>query len=97
MHRKDSNPVKSLLLAAFGVDIANESEEVYPHLVCNNCYLSMKRIQKSQEMGVALNSSLSLSSWSPHSESCSICTSDFINETHRKFDLDVPAMMTSAT
>ena len=49
-------------------------KEVYPHLVCNKCYLAMKRIEKSKESGIVLNSRLSLSSWLPHSdESCLVC------------------------
>lgn len=85
MHRKNSDACKSLILAAFGVDMASESKEVYPQLVCNNCYLSMKRIQKSKETGVTMKSNLSLSSWLPHSESCPVCTSDPISERHKKF------------
>lgn len=54
MHRKDSNACKALMLAAFGVDVGNESTEIYPHLVCNHCYLSMKRIKKSKETVVVL-------------------------------------------
>ena len=60
MHKKDSNACKSLLLAAFGVDVGSESGEIYPSLVCNHCYLSMQQIKKSKETGIVLKSQLSL-------------------------------------
>ena len=73
-HKKNSDACNSLLITAFGIDVRSESQEVYPTLVCNNCYLSMKRIKISKESGVALKSQLSLSHWFPHSnESCPVC------------------------
>ena len=74
MHNKGSDACKSLLLDTFTVDVQTESEEVYPTSVCNKCYRSMKRIAESKESGVILKSSLSITSWLPHSEdACSVC------------------------
>lgn len=70
---KNSDACKALLLAAFGVDVDSEAEEVYPTYVCSNCYKSMKRIKQSKESGVILKSHLSISTWLPHTESCLIC------------------------
>lgn len=72
-HNKNSDTCTSLLLSAFGVDVTGEPEDVYPTSVCNSCFRSMQRISKSKSTGMLLKTSLTISSWQPHSDSCQVC------------------------
>lgn len=73
-HSKHSNACKALLLGTLTIDVTTEPEELYPTVVCNKCYSAMKRISESKESGVMLKSSLSVTSWLPHSEEgCLVC------------------------
>lgn len=88
-HNKESDACKSLLLGSFGIDVKSEPKEVYPHLVCNNCYLSMQRINRSKESGIALKSHLTLSSWLPHcDESCLVCDGKMTNDRHQSLAVE---------
>ena len=73
---KKSDTCRSLLLFAFGVDITDEPEDIYPTLVCNNCYRTMQRISSAKSSGVPFNTSLTLSSWSAHSQACQLCSQE---------------------
>lgn len=84
MHKKDSHACKSLLKATLGVDVDSEPKEIFPVLVCNNCYRSMQRIQSSKESGMVLSTQLRLSSWVPHSESCPVCYCDNGSDKHKR-------------
>ena len=88
MHSKYSDVCKALLLATCTIDVTAEAEEIHPTSVCNKCYSSMKRIEKSKESGVMLKSSLSVMTWLPHlEEGCSVCHDTITTGIPKKWKL----------
>ena len=55
------------------LEVSSESDNIYPPVVCNSCYLTLKEIQKAKERGEVRSTNLKLKSWLPHSEDCEVC------------------------
>ncbi len=54
--------------------LITDNAAIYPPQFCNSCYLTMKRMRKSQQDGAVYRSSLTLSSWVEHTEgNCFTC------------------------
>lgn len=70
-HSKLSDPCKAVLSSVYGISVETETEDIYPPIVCNSCYLGLRRASLNQDSGPILK----VSSWSAHSEeSCPVCT-----------------------
>ena len=44
-----------------------ENEDIYPHLVCNSCYLTMRQLHTAKEKGYYKETRLVPKVWEPHS------------------------------
>ena len=65
-HNKNSDACQGILSSVFGLDVAAESDEIYPPVVCNSCYLTMRELEKAKQKGAARATNLVLYSWTPH-------------------------------
>ena len=72
-HNKNNDPCKAVLLNAFGIDVGKESEEIYPSLVCQNCYLTLWQLHNAQQSDKYRETSLVPRMWSPHDSHCQVC------------------------
>lgn len=71
MHKKLSTTCESLLSTLLKVDVRSESEEVFPPVVCNSCYLTLKKA-KEEGTDIALTT-LITHTWEPHTDLCQLC------------------------
>ncbi len=72
-HNKNSEQCKTALLSAFGIDVGEESETVYPPLVCHTCYLTLRQLQNAKETEMFRETKLVPQTWSPHNNQCQVC------------------------
>ncbi len=84
-HDKSTDMCKSLLYAAFGIEVTSEPDDVYPPSVCHSCYRTMQKIEKGRQSRVVFKTQLSISSWTPHTdtEPCQVCNGEDI-QRHKK-------------
>lgn len=73
IHNKNSEQSKTPLLSAFGIDVGEESESVYPPLVCHTCYLTLRQLQNAKEKERFRETHLVPQTWSPHDSQCQVC------------------------
>ena len=73
-HNKNSDACQGILSSVFGLDVAAESDEIYPPVVCNSCYLTMRELEKAKQKGAARATNLVLYSWTPHREESCPCS-----------------------
>lgn len=72
-HDKSSDACQGVLSSVFSLDVTSESDDIYPPVVCNSCYLTMKEIERSKQKGEVRATNLTLHSWTPHAEeSCQV-------------------------
>lgn len=71
MHKKQSNTCASLLFSMLGIEATSESEDIFPPIVCNSCYITLKRARE-EGMDIKLTT-LSVHTWEPHSDFCQLC------------------------
>ena len=64
-HNKISEQCKAALLSAFGLDVGEENEAVYPPLVCHTCYLTLRQLQNAKETERFRETNLVPRRWSP--------------------------------
>lgn len=74
IHKKESDACQRVLLSMLGLDVSCESEEIYPPVVCNGCYATLKELVKAEEKGIVRVTNLVPYTWLPHSEDCQICS-----------------------
>ena len=60
---------KSLFLSVLGAEVEGESEEIYPTKICSSCYLKLHKSKSDPGIVQSI-----LSTWSPHSSSCQLCS-----------------------
>ena len=71
-HDKRSEPSKTVLSCVYGISVETETEDIFPPRLCNSCFLCLRRSSLSGDNAPILN----VSSWTPHSDACPVCTSD---------------------
>ena len=78
---------QGILSSVFGLDVTAESDHIYPPVVCNSCYLTMREPEKAKQKGAARATNLALYSWTPHiEESCPCLT---VKPAGKKQKLDI--------
>lgn len=50
-HDKNSDACQGVLSSVLELDVSSESEYIYPPVVCNSCYLTLKEIEKANKRG----------------------------------------------
>lgn len=71
IHNKLSTTCESLLSTLLKIDARSESEEIFPPVVCNSCYLTLKKAKK-EGTNIALTT-INVHMWEPHTDSCQLC------------------------
>lgn len=71
MHKKLSSTCEPLLSNLLNIDVRSESEEIFPPVVCNSCYLTLKKA-KEEDTDIAFTT-ITLHTWEPHTDSCQLC------------------------
>ena len=71
MHKKESPICQSLLSSLLNINATSEPEDVFPPVVCNSCYIVMKKT-KEEGIDFALTS-ITVHTWEPHSDLCQLC------------------------
>ena len=69
-HDKNKDPAKTVLFRVYGLSVEAESAEIFPPSICNSCFLVLRRASIQGDTGPILK----IHSWSPHGESCEVCT-----------------------
>jgi hypothetical protein len=63
-----------VLSSVLGLDVSSESGDIYPPVVCNRCYATLKELVKAKEKGKMRVTNLTPCTWSPHSDECQVCS-----------------------
>ena len=71
VHSKYSQKCASLLFTLLKIRVTTESEDIFPPVVCNSCYLTLKKT-KEDETNI-LTTPLSMFAWEPHNDLCELC------------------------
>ena len=73
-HDKTSDQCNFLLKSVFGITTGEENDTIYPPLVCNHCYLTMRQLQLAKGTGCFRDTDLVPHEWSPHTTDCQLCS-----------------------
>ena len=71
VHSKYSQKCASLFFTLLKIRVTTESEDIFPPVVCNSCYLTLKKT-KEDETNI-LTTPLSMFAWEPHNDLCDLC------------------------
>ena len=71
VHSKYSQKCASLLFTLLNIRVTTESEDIFPPVVCNSCYLTLKKT-KEDETNI-LTTPLSMFAWELHNDLCELC------------------------
>lgn len=71
MHSKQSTICEALLSTMLKIEPKSESEEIFPPVVCNSCYITLKKANDDGS-DIALTN-INIHTWKPHSDSCQLC------------------------
>ena len=71
VHSKYSEKCDSLLSTLLNISVTTESEDIYPPVVCNSCYITLKKTKEADKNIVT--TALSTFAWEPHSDYCQVC------------------------
>ena len=74
IYKKESVACQKVLSSVLGLDVTSEPGEIYPSVVCNRCYATLKELDKAMEKGIMRETNLNSCSWLPHSEDCPVCS-----------------------
>ncbi len=72
-HDKNGDQCKAALACVFGIATGEEDNNIYPPKICNNCYLTLRQLQKSKDEGCFRETALTPQTWLPHGDSCQLC------------------------
>ena len=64
---------KAVLSKVLRISAEVGSDSVCPPNVCNNCYLTLRQLEKVKGMGLLRTTSLTANTWTPHTEPCQLC------------------------
>ena len=71
LHSKYSKKCDSLLSTLLNISVTTESEDIYPPVVCNSCYITLKKTKEADKNIVT--TALSTFAWEPQSDYCQVC------------------------
>ena len=63
----------NIIKVTFGVDIAQDEEMVHPRRLCNSCKSTLYKLKISHENGKTVSTSLTMHTFKPHDDNCSLC------------------------
>lgn len=71
VHSKLSKACDSLLSTLLAIDVKSESEVIFPPVVCNSCYITLKKAK--EERTDITHTPLTIEIWEPHTDLCQLC------------------------
>lgn len=71
VHNKHSDACATLLSTLLDIEARSESEVIFPPVVCNSCYITLKKA-KEEGTDIALTP-LRVRTWEPHTDLCQLC------------------------
>ena len=71
VHSKYSKKCESLLSTLLNISVTTESDDIFPPVVCNSCYITVKKA-KEDDTNI-LTTTIGQFAWEAHNDLCEIC------------------------
>ena len=71
VHSKYSAKCESLLSTLLKISVAIESDDIFPPVVCNSCYITLKKAKEDD--ADIVTTTICPFVWEPHSDVCQLC------------------------